>query len=156
MKVSQFLVAALLVTSCGMALPQIGWAAPAPVISFSTKFGGVDFLFTEDAGRKAEADGSNFQNAIREVGFELLSAIGTAAKSSPGVQALLIDGIKYKDKKSFVLLGIIIDGKFQSLNFNGKPSDQSVGRFLDELEKNRIVVLRSAGTPGVELFNAEK
>lgn len=156
MKVSRLFASVLFAASCGMLVPTLGLAASAPAIAFSTKFGGVDFLFTDVAGRKAEAEGSNFQIAIREVGFELISAVGTAAKSSPGLQAILIDDIKYKDKKSFIVLGIIVDGKFQTLNFNGKSSNQVVTKFLEELERNRVVVVRTADTVGVELFVTEK
>lgn len=149
MKVSRLFASVLTAASSSLAIPAPDSAASAPVIAFSAKFGAVDFLFTDAVRRKAEADGSNFQAAIREVGFELISALGAAAKSSPGMQAILIDEIKYKDKKAFVVLGIVVDGKFQSLN--GPSPHRTVANFLAALEKNRIAVLHTAETAGVEL-----
>jgi hypothetical protein len=126
----------------------------APQIAYSTKFGGVDFLFTEAVETQAQADGSNFQTAIRAVGFEIISAVGNAAKSSPDIQAVLIDRIKFKENKALVVLGIIVDGKFQRLNFNGKASDLSAQKFLDYLDQKRATVLRTDGQLGVEIFLA--
>jgi hypothetical protein len=127
-------------------------AADAPKIAFSTKFGGVDFLFTEEVDRAAKADGSDFQFAIREVGFELISAVGNAAKNSPGLQAILIDRIKFKEKKALVVLGVIADGKFASLNYNGKAPNSVIEKFVAGLEESRVTSLRVTSGVGVELF----
>ncbi|MGG7604691.1 hypothetical protein [Massilia sp. BKSP1R2A-1] len=151
MKVSKF-ISALLVVACFMAQVQTAFAADAPKIAFSTKFGGIDFLFTEDVDRAAKADGSDFQFALREVGFELISAVGKAAASSPGLQAILIDRIKFKETKALVVLGVIADGKFASLNYNGKAPNSVLEKFAAGLEENHVSSLRVANGVGVELF----
>ncbi|HEY8100241.1 MAG TPA: hypothetical protein VIF82_05770 [Burkholderiaceae bacterium] len=156
MKLPLFLASTIVAALFFIANPQVAMAADAPKIAFSTKFGGVDFLFTEEVDRHAQADGSNFQSAIREVGFELISGVGNAAKATPGVQALLIDRIKFKESKSLVVLGLIADGKFLSLNFNGKPQSTALEKFMSGLEQNHVTSLRSADTAGVELFISSK
>jgi hypothetical protein len=135
-----------------MGQAQTALAVDAPKIAFSTKFGGVDFLFTEEVDRAAKADGSAFQFALREVGFELISAVGKAANSSPGLQAILIDRIKFKETKSLVVLGVIADGKFASLNYNGKAPSSVLEKFAAGLEENHVSSLRIANGVGVELF----
>lgn len=151
LKVSNKFTSVLLAAACLMMQAQSAFAADAPKIAFSTKFGGVDFLFTEEVDRAAKVDGSDFQFAVREVGFDLISAVGNAAKSSPGLQAILIDRIKFKETKALVVLGVIADGKFASLNYNGKAPNSVLEKFAAGLEENHVSSLRVANGVGVEL-----
>src|SRR5437867_1977425 len=73
----------------------------------STKYRGVELLFTESVEKYARADGGNYDYAIREVGWDLISAVGNSASATPGLQAILFNRINYKEKHSFVALGII-------------------------------------------------
>lgn len=131
-------------------------AAEAPKIAFSTKYGGVDFLFTDAVDRHAKAEGSSFQVDVREVGFELISAVGDAAKSVTGLQALLIDQIRIHPARALVLLGIIVEGKFHSLKFNEPATTTATQQFLESLEKAHVSILRTEGAAGVELTLSEK
>lgn len=156
MRLHSLVASAVLAAICVVASPDYAVAADVPKIAFSTKFSGVDFLFTEEVDRQAQIDGSNFQVAIREIGFDLISAVGNAAKASAGVQALLIDRIKFKESKSLVVVGVIIDGKFLSLNFNGKSPNPVLEKFMNGLEQNHVSSLRTAESTGVELFISAK
>jgi hypothetical protein len=151
LKLSNKFIYALL-AACFMVQAPAALTADAPKIAFSTKFGDIDFLFTEEVDRAAKADGSDFQFAVREVGFELISAVGKAAKSSPGLQAILIDRIKFKETKALVVLGVIADGKFASLNYNGKAPNAVLENFVAGLEENHVSSLQAANGVGVELF----
>ena len=152
MKVSKKFVCVFLATACLIAQGQTALAADAPKIAFSTKFRNIDLLFTEEVDRAAKADGSNYQFALREVGFELISAVGKAASSSAGLQAILIDRIKFKETKALVVLGVIAEGKFASLNYNGKAPNSVIEKFAAGLEENHVSSLRLADGIGVELF----
>jgi hypothetical protein len=152
LRVSSKFISALVVAVWLGVQSASSYAAEAPKIAFSTKFGGVDFLFTERVDRAAKADGSDFQSAIREVGFELISAVGNAAKASPGLEAILIDRIKFRDSKALVVLGVIAGGKFISLNYNGRAPNSTVEKFAAGLEENRVTSLRIPDEVGVELF----
>ena len=122
----------------------------------STKYRNVELLFAESVETYARADGSNYGHAIREVGWDLLSAVGKSATAAPGLQAIIFDRIYYKEKQSFMALGIIANGKFQRLNRSGQPEDPTVSKFLDELASNSVMVLLSVNEPGVELTLARK
>ena len=102
----------------------------APQIAFSTKFRNVDYLFTEQVEKAAKEDGASYDYAIREVGWELISAMGKACNSVEGLQAILIDRINFKGKSSFVVLGVIVGNKFLSLNFNGAPPNSPLSSAL--------------------------
>ncbi len=123
----------------------------APQIAYSTKFRNVDYLFTEQVEKAAKEDGASYDYAIREVGWELISAVGRACNAVDGIQAILIDRINFKGKSSFVVLGVIASNKFLSLNFNGAPSNEALAKLFAAFEKERVVVTRRAETSGVEL-----
>lgn len=152
LKVSNRFISVLLAAACLLVQAHTAVAADAPKIAFSTKFRNVDFLFTEEVDRAAKADGGDYQFALRDVGFDLISAVGKAANSTPGLQAILIDRIKFKETKSLVVLGVIADGKFTSLNYNGEPPNSILKKFAAGLEENRVSSLRVANSIGVELF----
>jgi hypothetical protein len=152
LKISNKFISVLLAAAFLMVQAQPALAVDTPKIAFSTKYRGVDFLFTEEVDRVAKAEGSDFQFALREVGFELISAVGKAANSSPGLQAILIDRIKFKETKALVVLGVIADGKFASLNYNGKAPSSVLEKFAASLEENHVSSLRVANGVGVELF----
>jgi hypothetical protein len=82
----------------------------------------------------------------------LISAVGNAAKASPGLEAILIDRIKFRDSKALVVLGVIAGGKFISLNYNGRAPNSTVEKFAAGLEENRVTSLRIPDEVGVELF----
>lgn len=123
----------------------------APQIAYSTKFRNVDFLFTDKVERAAREDGATYDIAIREVGWELISAVGKASNSVEGLQAILIDRINFKDRHSFVVLGVIVGNKFMSLNFNGPAPNEPLKKFQEALENARVMIIRKAESSGVEL-----
>jgi hypothetical protein len=86
----------------------------------------------------------------------LISAVGKAAKATPGLDAILIDRIKFKDSKALVVLGIIAGGKFTSLNYKGTAPNSAVEKFAAGLEENRVTSLRVADGVGIELFLQQK
>ncbi len=151
MKFSASIASILLAAVCSGGFSCGALAADAPRISHTTKFGGIDLLFTERVDQLAQAEGSDFQVAIREVGFELISAVGRAAKASPGVNAVLIDGIRTNEPKALVVLGLIADGKFSFLKAGGKPADPAVAGFLAGLEANHVASKASVDGAGLEL-----
>lgn len=123
----------------------------APKIAFSTKFRNVDYLFTDQVDVSARADGSDYDNAIRDVGWELISAVGKACNSVEEIQAILIDRINFKGRHSFVVLGVIADKKFLKLDFNGPPPDATLKKLFDAFENEHVIVTRRAEGSGVDL-----
>lgn len=127
-----------------------------PKIAFSSKFRSVDYLFTENAEKQAVMDGSDYNTAIREVGWDLISAVGRACDSVKNVQAVFIDRINYKDRHSFVVRGVMADLKFQSLSFESPLPNSTLKELIIALEKEKIKVTNLDDTRGVEVRLAEK
>jgi hypothetical protein len=142
---------AVVVSGCSTSPPNGDVSGERLKIFASTKYKGVELLFTESVETYARADGSNYDHAIREVGWDLISAIGNSATATPGLQAIVFNRINYKERRSFIALGIIVNGKFQRLNKSGQPEDPGVRRFLDELARQSVMVMLAANEPGVEL-----
>lgn len=151
------LISALIISS--LLSPPLLFAAEtgkAPEVAFSSKFRNVDYLFTDRAEREAVVDGSNYDHAIREVGWELISAVGRACSSVKNVQAIFIDRINFKEKHSFIVLGVLADLQFLSLNTDGTLSNQTLKELVTAFEREHVSVIRLAEASGVELLISGK
>ena len=125
--------------------------AKAPHVAFSSKYRSVDYLFTDRAEVEAIADGANYDVAIREVGWDLLSAVGRACNSVKNIQAIFIDRINFKDRHSLVVLGVLADLQFLSLNIDEALSNSTLLELLNAFEREHVSILRLAEASGVEL-----
>lgn len=125
--------------------------AKAPHVAFSSKYRSVDYLFTDRAEVEAIADGANYDVAIREVGWDLLSAVGRACNSVKNIQAIFIDRINFKERHSLVVLGVLADLQFLSLNIDETLSNATLKELLSAFEREHVSIIRLAEASGVEL-----
>jgi hypothetical protein len=123
----------------------------APHVAFSSKYRSVDYLFTDRAEVEAIADGANYDFAIREVGWDLLSAVGRACNSVKNIQAIFIDRINFKERHSLVVLGVLADLQFLSLNIDEALSNATLKELLSAFEREHVSIIRLAEASGVEL-----
>ncbi len=123
----------------------------APHVAFSSKYRSVDYLFTDRAEVEAIADGANYDFAIREVGWDLLSAVGRACSSVKNIQAIFIDRINFKERHSLVVLGVLADLQFLSLNIDEALSNATVKELLNAFEREHVSIIRLAEASSVEL-----
>lgn len=123
-------------------------------IAYSTKFRSVDYLFTDRAEKQAVADGANYDFAIREVGWDLISAVGRACSSVKNIQAIFIDRINFKERHSFVVRGVMADLKF--LKLDGALANETLKELVQALEREHVSVVQLAETNGVELLISNK
>lgn len=132
--------------------PVAGEISNTPHVAFSSKFRGVDYLFTDRAEREAIADGANYDLAVKEVGWDLISAVGRACNSVKNIQAIFIDRINFKERHSFVVLGVLADLQYLALNIDGALSNATLKELLSAFEREHISVIRLAEASGVELL----
>ena len=133
-----------------------GEANKTPHVAFSSKFRSVDYFFTDRAELEAIADGANYDFAIREVGWELISAVGRACSSVKNIQAIFIDRINFKDRLSFVVLGVLADLEFLAFNIDGAISNATLKELISAFEREHVSVIRVAEASSVELLIANK
>lgn len=130
-----------------------GEIAKSPHVSFSSKYRSVDYLFTDRAEAEAIADGANYEVAIRQAGWDLISAVGRACNSVKNIQAIFIDRINFKERHSLVVLGVLADLQFLSLNINidEELSNATLKELFNAFEREHVSVIRLAEASGVEL-----
>lgn len=126
-------------------------SSQAPHVAFSSKYRNVDYLFTDRAEIEAIADGANYDFAIREVGWDLISAVGRACSSVKNIQAIFIDRINFKERHSLIVLGVLADLQFLSLNIDEALSNATLKELIDAFEREHVSVIRLAQATGVEL-----
>ena len=129
-----------------------GEISRTPHVAFSSKFRSVDYFFTDRAETEAIADGANYEFAIREVGWDLISAVGRACSSVKNIQAIFIDRINFKERHSFVVLGVLADLEFLAINIDGALSNATLKELLSAFEREHVSVIRLAEASGVELL----
>jgi hypothetical protein len=125
-----------------------------PKIAYSSKFRSLDYFFTDTAEKQAVVDGANYDVAIREVGWDLISAVGRACHSVSNIQAIYIDRINFKGRYSFIVRGVLADLKFQTLKFDGSLSNKTLQDLAAAFKKENISITESRGATGVELMFA--
>ncbi len=133
-----------------------GEVSKAPHVAFSSKYRNVDYLFTDHAESAAIADGANYDLAIREVGWDLISAVGRACSSVKNIQAIFIDRINFKDRHSFIVLGVLSDLQYLSLNIDETLSNATLKELMTAFEREHVSVIRLAEAAGVELSMSNK
>ncbi len=127
-----------------------------PKIAYSSKFRSLDYYFTDIAEKEALIDGADYNVAIREVGWDLISAVGRACDSVNNVQAIYIDRINFKGRHSFVVRGVLADLKFQALQPEGTLSNKTLKDLAAAFKRENISVIESRDAKGVELKLAGK
>lgn len=127
-----------------------------PHVAFSSKFRSIDYFFTDRAETEAIADGVNYDIAVREVGWDLISAVGRACSSVKNIQAIFIDRINFKERHSFVVLGVLADLEFLAFNMNGTLSNATLKELISAFEREHVSVIRLAEASSVELSLANK
>ncbi|SDK10191.1 hypothetical protein SAMN05192566_0098 [Methylophilus rhizosphaerae] len=123
----------------------------APAIAFSSKFRNVDYLFTEHAERAAMDDGANYEIAIREVGWDLISAVGRACSSIHNIEGIFIDRIYFKERHALVVLGVLADLEFLPFNTEEAIATPALQALLDAFTREHITITQLADAKGVEL-----
>ncbi len=121
-----------------------------PVVAFSSKFRHVDYLFTEHAEKAALEDGASYEIALREVGWELISAVGRACSSVNNIEGIFIDRIHFKTSHSLVALGVLSDLKFLSFAENAS-ANPALKALFEAFDREHITMTRLADTNAVEL-----
>lgn len=129
--------------------------AKAPHVAFSSKYRSIDYLFTDRAEVEAIADGANYDFALREVGWDLLSAVGRACNSVKNIQAIFIDRINFKGRHSLVVLGVLADLQFLSLNIDETVSNATLKELISAFEREHVSIIRLAEASGLELSIAK-
>lgn len=127
-----------------------------PHVAFSSKFRSVDYLFTDRAETEAIADGANYDVAIREVGWDLISAVGKACNSIKSIQAIFIDRINFKERHSLVVLGVLADLEFLAFSVDSALSNATLKELINAFEHEHVSVIRLAEASGVELVISNK
>lgn len=127
-----------------------------PHVAFSSKFRSIDYFFTDRAETEAIADGVNYDIAVREVGWDLISAVGRACSSVKNIQAIFIDRINFKERHSFVVLGVLADLEFLAFNMNSTLSNATLKELISAFEREHVSVIRLAEASSVELSLANK
>jgi hypothetical protein len=130
--------------------------AKAPHVAFSSKYRSVDYLFTDRAEAEAIADGANYDFAIREVGWDLISAVGRACSSVRNIQAIFIDRINFKERHSLVVLGVLADLEFLAFNIDSALPNNTLKELISAFEREHVAVIRLAEVSSVELLISSK
>ena len=120
----------------------------------STKMGEIEYLFTEDVEKSAQADGSNFQSAIRLVGFDLISTLAKAGKEVNSLNAFLINKITTGKQNSFQILGVFVGNTF--IPFNRDSKSQELENVLNAFSRNSLMVVWLKDRYGAEVMLAQK
>jgi hypothetical protein len=128
----------------------------SPKIAYSTKFRSLHYYFTDIAEKEAVVDGADYNVAIREVGWALISAVGRACDSVDNIQAIFIDRINFKGRHSFVVRGVLADLKFQTLKSDSTLSNKTLQDLAVAFKRENISVTQSREARGVELMLAGK
>jgi hypothetical protein len=136
--------------------PLAGEVNQTPHVAFSSKFRSVDYLFTDRAETQAIADGANYDIAVREVGWDLLSAVGRACNSVKNIQAIFIDRINFKERHSLVVLGVLADLEFLAFNVESSLPNTTLKELVSAFEREHVSVIRLAEASGVELLISNK
>lgn len=127
-----------------------------PRVAFSSKFRSVDYFFTDRAETEAIADGANYDVAIREVGWDLISAVGRACSSVKNIQAIFIDRINFKERHSFVVRGVLADLEFLAFNIDSALPNNTLKELISAFEREHVSVIRLAEASSVELLISNK
>ena len=125
-----------------------------PVIAFSSKFRNVDYLFTDHAEQAALDDGASYDIAIREVGWDLISAIGRACSSIHNIEGVFVERIYFKKHHALVVSGVLADLKF--LPFTEDASNNATLQALfDAFTREHITMNWLADSNGMMLSMSE-
>jgi hypothetical protein len=152
------LISALIIISSFLTADLLLAAEPAkaPHVAFSSKYRNVDYFFTDRAEAEAIADGANYDFAIREVGWDLISAVGRACSSVRNIQAIFIDRINFKERHSLVVLGVLADLEFLAFNIDRALPNNTLKELINAFEREHVAVIRLAEVSSVELLISSK
>lgn len=120
-------------------------------VAFSSKFRNVEYLFTEHVEKAAQEEGANYDFAIREVGWELISAVGRACHSVRNIQAIVIDRIHFRERHSLVAIGVMADQEYHALHMDNAATNATLKQLYEAFEREHIRISQPAEPHGIEL-----